>query len=64
MNLKQIGTLGPFINYVSMILAIFGPPFPHVSVRKIFKTPSPYSYVIFHFVFQHNKLLLEKDQLH
>ena len=43
-----------------MILEIFYPPYPHVSVRKIFQTPPPYSYV----VFQHNKMLLEKDQLH
>ena len=41
---------GPFINSVSMILAIFDPP--------------PYSYVRFHLVLQHNKMLLEKDQLH
>ena len=39
-------------------------PYPHVRVCKIFQTPLPYSYVRFHFVFQHNKMLLEKDQLH
>ena len=42
---------GPFINYVSMILAIFYTPTPHVSVGKIFQTPPPYSYVRFYFVF-------------
>ena len=52
----------PFIDYVRMILAIFDPP--RVRVRKIFQTAPPYSYVKFHFVFQHNKMLLEKDQLH
>ena len=41
---------GPFINYVRMIMQ--------------FLTPLPHSYVIFHFIFQHNKMLLEKDQLH
>ena len=46
-----------------MILAIFDPPFLHVRVRKIFQTPPPYSYVGFHFVFQHNEML-EKDKLH
>jgi hypothetical protein len=45
-----------------MILAIVDPPCPNVRVRKIFQTPLPYSYVIFHFVFQNNKMLLEKDQ--
>ena len=52
------------MNYVSKILPIFDPPYPHVSVRKISQTPPPYSYVRFHLVFQHNKMLLEKDQLH
>ena len=33
----------------------------HVSVRTIFQTPPPYSYIGFHFVFQHNKMLLEMD---
>ena len=47
-----------------MILAIFDPPYPHVSVRKIFQTPPPYSYVRFNLVFQQNKMLLENDQLH
>ena len=56
--------LGPFINYVRMILAIFDPSYPHVRVRKVFQTPPPYSYVRFHLIFQHNKMLLEKDQLH
>ena len=45
-------------------MVIFDPPTPHVRLRKIFQTPLPYSYVRFHFVFQHNKMLLEKDQLH
>ena len=49
----------PFINYVRIILTIFDPP-----PSKIFQTPPPYSYVRFHFVFQHNKMLLEKNQLH
>ena len=31
----------PFINYVSMILAIFDPCYPHVSTCKIFQTPPP-----------------------
>ena len=54
-----------FINYVRMVLAIFDPlPYPHVRVRKIYQTPPPYSYLRFHLVFQHNKMLLEKDQLH
>ena len=41
------------------------PPHPHVRVGYIgfFKPLPPYSYVRFHFVFQHNKML-EKDQLH
>ena len=43
-----------------MILEIVDPPYPHVRVRKIFETPPPYSYVRFHFVFQHNKMLLER----
>ena len=51
---------GQFINYLNMILTSFN---PHVSVRKIFNPP-PYSYVRFYLVFQHNKMLLEKDQLH
>ena len=55
---------GPFINCVRMTLEIFDPLYPHVSVREIFQTPSSYSYVGFHFVFQHNKMFLEKDQLH
>ena len=55
---------GPLIYYVSMILAVFYPPYLHVSVRKIFHTPAPYSYVRFHLVFQHYKMSLEKDQLH
>ena len=46
-----------FINYVRIILAIFHLTYPHVRVRKIFQTPPPYSYVRFHFVFQHNKML-------
>ena len=57
----MISTKGPFINYVSMILAIFDPPYPHLSARNIFQTPPPYSYVRFHLIFQHNKMLLEKD---
>ena len=48
---------GPFINYERMILAIFDPPYPHVRVRKIFKTPPPYSHVRFNFGFQHNKII-------
>ena len=55
---------GTFINYVRIILAIFDPPTPMLRVRKIFQTPPPYSYVRFYLVFQHNKMLLEKDQLH
>ena len=47
-----------------MILEIFNLPNPHLRVRKIFQIPPPYSHVRFHFVFQHNKMLLEKDQLH
>jgi hypothetical protein len=43
-----------------MILAIFDLPYPHVRVRKIFQTPPPNSYVRFHFVFRHNKILLER----
>ena len=46
-----------------MILAIFDPPYRHVSVSNIFQTRPPYSYVRFNLVFQHNKMLLEKDQL-
>ena len=53
-----------FINYVRMILAIFDHLYPHVRVRKIFQIPPPYSYVKFHLVFQHNTMLLKKDQLH
>ena len=61
-NHTKSSSQGLFINYVRMILAIFDPPlYPHV---RIFQTPPPYSYVRFHFVFQHNKMLLEKDQLH
>ena len=53
-----------FINYyVRMILAFLTPPYPHVRVRKIFQTSPPYSCVRFHLVFQHNKMLLEKDNL-
>ena len=37
---------------------------PPCKGRKISQTPPPYSYVRFHLVFQHNKMLLEKDQLH
>jgi hypothetical protein len=55
---------GPFINYVTMILAIFDHTYPHVRICKIFLTPPPYSYIRFHFIFQHNKMLLEKDNLH
>ena len=51
---------GPFINNVKIILAIFD---PHVRVRKILRTSLPYSYVKFHFVFRHNKMLLEKDHV-
>ena len=46
-----------------MILAIFDPP-PQCKGTKDFSNPSPYSNVIFHLVFQYNKMLLEKDQLH
>ena len=46
-----------------MIMAIFGSPYPHVSVRNIFQTRPPYSYVRFHLVFQHNKMLLKKEQI-
>ena len=60
-----LSALGPFINYIRVILASFDPlPYPHVIVRKIFQTPPLYSYVRFHFVSQHKKMLLEKDQLH
>ena len=51
----------PLIIYVRMILASFD--LPYVRVRKIFQTPPPYSCVRFHFVFQHDKILLEKYQL-
>jgi hypothetical protein len=47
-----------------MIFAIVDLPYVSVDLRKIFQTPPPYSYVRLHFVFQHNKMLLEKDQLH
>jgi hypothetical protein len=33
--------LGPFINYISMILAIFDFPYPHVKLRKIVQTLPP-----------------------
>ena len=45
-----------------MILAIFD-PLPPCKGMQDFSNPSPYSFVRFHFVFQHNKMLLEKDQL-
>ena len=39
-------------------------PLPHVRVRKIFQTlPSLFLRKIY-FVFQHNKMKLEKNQLH
>ena len=52
------------MNYVRMILAMFDTSYPPVRVRKIFETPPPYSDVRIHLVFLHNKMLLEKDQLH
>ena len=42
--------------YVSTILAIFDHSYPYAEARKIFQIP-PYSYVRFHFVFQHNKII-------
>ena len=61
---ENLARKGSFINYVRMILAVFYPLHPQVRVRKIFQTPPSYSNVKFHLVFQHNKMLLEKDQLH
>jgi hypothetical protein len=47
--------------YVRMDLT----PLPKVRVCRDFSNPSPpYSYVKFQFVFQHNKMLLVKEQLH
>ena len=65
-NAAVFTRLGPFINYVRIILAILDSPYPRVRVHKIFQIPPAYSYVRFHFVFQYryNKMLLEMDQLH